>query len=548
MDANAITIKLKPETGGLAVPISFWRNAEGDTAPAGSASPMLCTTLPQMAAVECPCMMPTKADLSIGRAAARFTGLYDFNANEVAMLSKATECTEAAAAASAASFCVGYGSPLLDQLYDKVGGRKNLSIMVSEDGKQAALIVGRDLASLRLDTTASSVAFEPNEATGARTFMVTAVNGAELTFPFGMQIDTSLSDCFLTYVPLSSDALENARTMPFSVDMRSSSRSAMYNPQIAFNQLPDMHRREIKEGRNTAFGLGFCVGKCITFDDASHIVYIQDIINAPKALPSIQADEDYAAQRAADRASAEAEEKEEEDEASKVYTDDIGLRAEPNLKTNVTLPDSQSAEAQVKAKLAREKCASYEASEECLAEPDDNCRWNADESTCYETFWKPQLASAALLLVVPLSYVAFCYATGKPHAPFWRQYPIVLFKTYRVSGLLAALAACVLVLQIHVSNARRAYRREYTVPQLCLMAGASLSPLVLALSMNFGVSIGWAFPFTVLAGYAAVRIAKQELQAATDSVRYLDLLPAYILLFHTILVDGLMWWLLLALS
>ena len=52
--------------------------------------------------------------------------------------------------------------------------------------------------------------------------------------------------------------------------------------------------------------------------------------------------------------------------------------------------------------------------------------------------------------------------------------------------------------------------------------------------------------FTVLTGYAAVRIAKQELQAATDSVRYADLLPAYVLLFHAILVDGLMWWLLRA--
>jgi hypothetical protein len=541
---DPIQVRLRANHKGVFVPVSLWRelNVDGAVQQGGGAiEPALHTR----SKGQLPCAMPSLSDSALGRGPAVHSTLYDAHATQAALLSHPGACSDASAELAASTFGIGYGSPVLERLYGH-GVRRNVSLLISRDGKQAALVVGKDLTELQHSASVFAASFQESEADGSRRMHVTALNGTDLTFGFTLEIDTSLTDAFATYVPHLSEGMANAEHMPFSIAFKSSSR-AKRDPVIAFNTHPDPHRAAVSKSRRTVLGLGFCIGKCITFDDENHIVYIQNVEDATPMLPYMKRKAVRKAKRVQEVGEAMLKREAAEDEERALYKTKRGGRIEPNIKGGIRLPGARNAAAEIAAKLASDRCARYTKRDSCLSTPDENCAWDADESECRESFWQSKAATMLLLTIVPLGYFVLYRYMGK-RATFWSSFPPVIFKAYAACGAVAVLSVCILLLLIHLSNSREPYQRAYTYPTVCLAVGAAAAPAVLGLSLKYGISLGWMFPFTILSGYAAVRLAKQELQVVNPQLYYYELFPAYFLLFHFIFTDGMLWWMLLILS
>jgi len=532
-------IRLQLADDGIHLPVSLWRTRSGvDGETISERHSDFSAKLSTIDKTPCPCASQTQQDIKNHRKSGLMSTLYDFSGNEAVLL-KASSC---ASTEPSAIFGFGYGSPALEVLYNSVSSKKrNFSIMFSSDGSDGSLIVGRDITSLQDDSSILSIPFNPS-TTGLREFTINDVNGNMLTFPIGIGVNTLLNDIFISYNPNISNVLDNAHQMPFRFSLDSGGSG---NPpvQLKYINYPDLSRATVKSNPNSAhnmFGLGFCMGKSITFDDEKHVAYIQDTENAWPPLPSVR--QTQSTQTALETSTVQRNATEEAEHASPESVYKNGKPVEPNIipmSTETVLPDATQYYAESIAELEKQICTKKKSELTCNSV--SNCRWDSDEEVCNESFRKLIIASIAVVVCIPLAY--FIHYKFLPTTPFWKSYPSFIYKAYVGSNGLSVISAIVILIMIHTSSLHAAYRHMYTQPLMLCAVSMSLLPIILGLCIKYDVSMLWLVPFTIMAIVGVIQITKMELKITNPSTQY-NTIPSYLLLFNFIFVEGIIWWLL----
>jgi hypothetical protein len=533
----AIVVRIQPTLDGLHVPTTLWRHHSDAGATINERHSDASLRLSTIAQTPVPCVNATAQDIIEHRTPALFCTMYDFEGNE-ALLTRVTACP----ANNTHTLGVGYGSPALDALYAATPtGHRNFSILISADGKEGAMAVGRDIHALQNDPSILRAVFIGSSTTGMRELTLTDVNGHMLIFPVGIGIDVEQSRTFLSCNVNESNVLLAAQKMPFTMSLDGGVGKAPVH--LPYATYPDRARSAVPKTmkKRSMLGLGFCVGKCITFDDENHCMYIQDVGTAWPALPSIRkvktgesAKEEltHMEQKSAAADDAVA--------AAPVYDFD-GNRIEPNIQRTKSdvLPDAQQHRMEQQAHISSQICDALKTKAPCNATPP--CRWNNDTEICYETFYALRMTTVAVLVLIPLAYVAYDRWLSSP--PLWQSYPDIVKKAYQRCNGLTALIGCVLLFKINFLKSHAAYRRLYTSPLVVCAISMSLLPLVLGLCVKYNYTFMWLVPLTLMAIVGVINIVRTEFHIARHTSSY-SAVTAYVLLFNFVFLDGMIWWLL----
>lgn len=190
------------------------------------------------------------------------------------------------------------------------------------------------------------------------------------------------------------------------------------------------------------------------------------------------------------------------------------------------------------------RCARIRDAKRCFLT--DGCWWDVEFAECFTVPTVLHYLQYYVVLV-PVVYAVCYYGYAKAKLDgMWAPYPM-FHGMYVASAVFATVALLYVAFRVVRSDAYADVRSQYVRPTNVMLAGATLTPLALALWADRGYSVYWTFLALLLTSLGTVWFAVVHLRTSSPERRKDRVTVAALMygVFHVLVMDNFVWWWLL---